>query len=82
MPCVELGLDVGIDASGGDWAGRLEEATGGAGVNAVLDLVGGLYLPDSVRVLAPKGRHLVVGTVAGGNAELLAKSQENASASH
>jgi NADPH:quinone reductase-like Zn-dependent oxidoreductase len=42
----------------------------GAGVNAVLELVGGSYLADSLRSLSPKGRLLLVGTVAGGKAEL------------
>ena len=66
----EVGLDVGIDASDGKWAARVEEATGGAGVNAVLELVGGSYLADSLRSLAPRGRLLLVGTVAGGKADL------------
>jgi NADPH:quinone reductase-like Zn-dependent oxidoreductase len=64
----ELGLDVGI--GGEDWAARVEQETGGEGVHAVLDLVGGAYLADSLRVLAPRGRAIVVGTTAGAHAEL------------
>lgn len=65
----DLGLDVPLDASG-DWVADLERETGGAGVSAVLDLVGGSYLADNLRVLSPKGRAIVVGTVAGARAEL------------
>jgi NADPH2:quinone reductase len=41
------------------------ESTGGRGVDAVLDVVGGDVFTDSLRVLAPQGRLLVVGFAAG-----------------
>jgi putative PIG3 family NAD(P)H quinone oxidoreductase len=66
----ELGLDVGIGASEGGWVTRVEQETDGEGVNAVLDLVGGSYLPDSLRVLASRGRLIVVGTIGGSNVDL------------
>jgi NADPH:quinone reductase-like Zn-dependent oxidoreductase len=44
--------------------------TGGAGVAAVLDLVGGAYLAGNLRALASRGRVVVVGLVAGRSAEL------------
>lgn len=66
----DLGLDTSIDASAGDWARQVEEATGGEGVNAILDLVGGGYFADNMRVLAPRGRWVVVGLVAGAQANL------------
>ena len=67
---LELGLDVAIDASSGGWREKVEEATGGEGVTAVLDLIGGAYVEDDLRVLASRGRAVVVGTVAGGSARL------------
>lgn len=67
---VELGLDVGIDSSREDWPARVEAETEGEGVSAVLDLVGGSYLAENLRLLAPRGRAIVVGTVAGAKAEL------------
>jgi len=41
------------------------EATGGRGVDAVVDVVGGDVFTDSLRSLAPQGRLLVVGFAAG-----------------
>ena len=67
---VELGLHVPIDASDGDWASRVERATDGIGVDAVLDLVGGGYLADSLRVMAPRGRLMLVGLTAGSRADV------------
>ena len=65
-----LGLDVSIDGSTPDWPEQVERATLGGGVNAVLDLVGGTYLPGNLRVLSPRGRLIIVGTVAGAREEL------------
>ena len=44
--------------------------TGGRGVDVVLELVGGAYVAADVEALAPAGRLVVVGTVAGARAEL------------
>jgi NADPH:quinone reductase len=52
------------------FADRVLEATGGQGVDVVLDLVGGRYLPESVACLAQRGRILAVGTVDGARSEL------------
>ncbi|HET7761500.1 MAG TPA: zinc-binding dehydrogenase, partial [Phycicoccus sp.] len=41
------------------------ELTGGRGVDLVVDPVGGDRLTDSLRSLAPGGRHLVIGFTAG-----------------
>lgn len=66
----ELGLDHAVESGAGDWAARVEEITLGEGVNAVLDLVGGDYLGGNLRVMALRGRAIVVGAVAGARAEL------------
>ncbi len=44
--------------------------TGGAGVNVIIDLVGGPYLKANLQALAPKGRLIFVGTTSGSRAEL------------
>ena len=65
-----LGLVHAIDASSSDWPVRVEQLVGANGVHAVVDLVGGDYLRDNVRLLAPRGRLLVVGLTAGNRSEL------------
>lgn len=65
----EFGLDVAIDASDGDFAAALRQATGGEGVHAILDLVGGAYLAGNVDALTTLGRMVVVGLVSGRSAE-------------
>ena len=47
-----------------------ERWTGGKGINVVLDLVGGPYVKASQKLMANKGRIILVGTVAGGSYEL------------
>ncbi|HET9637108.1 MAG TPA: NAD(P)H-quinone oxidoreductase [Gemmatimonadaceae bacterium] len=66
----ELGLDVGIDSSRGDWVSQVESALGANGVHAILELVGGNYLEGDLRVLALKGRIVLVGLTAGAMTQL------------
>ena len=65
-----LGLDVAIDASSGTWVEKVDAAVGGEKINAILDLVGARYLEGNLRVLAPRGRMIVVGLTSGSRAEL------------
>ncbi len=65
----DLGLDIAIDSSEGDWISRVDETTSGKGVNAILDLLGGAYLSGNLRALAPRGRLALVGLPAGRIAE-------------
>ena len=66
----KLGLDVPIDASRGDWMAQVEAAIGAEQVQAVLDLVGGNYLDGNLRIVAPRGRIVVVGLTAGATSQL------------
>ena len=66
----ELGLDVDIDASGGDFTEGVQAATAGRGVNAILDLVGGPYLAADVQCIGYLGRIVLVGLTGGRTAEL------------
>ena len=59
-----------VDRDTPRFADRVLELTGGAGVNLVLDLVGGRYTAESLACLAPRGRMLLVGTVDGVKSEL------------
>ncbi|MFL5356222.1 NAD(P)H-quinone oxidoreductase [Archangium sp.] len=53
------------DSSPPRFVEAVREATGGRGVELALDLVGGDYLPETLRAMAPQGRVLLVGLVAG-----------------
>ena len=67
-----LGLDeaivVGDDPS--DFGRAARELTNDAGVEVILDLVGGPYLQANLEALASRGRLLLVGTTAGASAPL------------
>lgn len=58
-----IGLDVGIETREPDFAQKVREATGGAGANLAVNLVGGSVFPECLRSLARKGRLIVVGYV-------------------
>jgi NADPH:quinone reductase len=57
----EFGLDKGINYSHDDWVGEVRAATGGRGVDLVVDSVGGSVLAGSVQCLAYRGRCITVG---------------------
>jgi len=65
----KLGLDVAVDASRGDWVSQVEAAIGAERVHALMDLVGGSYLDGNLRVVALRGRIVVVGLTAGATAQ-------------
>jgi NADPH:quinone reductase len=60
-----LGADVVLSLTDG-WAQAVRDATGGRGVDVVVDPVGGDAFDDAIRVLATEGRLLVVGFASGG----------------
>jgi NADPH:quinone reductase-like Zn-dependent oxidoreductase len=66
----EMGLDIAVDASSGNWAEKVISAIGKEKVDAILDLVGGAYLDGNLRVLAQRGRMIIVGLTSGSRAEL------------
>lgn len=45
-------------------------ATGGRGVDVILDLVGGAYVAEGIRCMAPRGRLVLIGLLAGPTTEL------------
>jgi putative PIG3 family NAD(P)H quinone oxidoreductase len=52
------------------FAKHILDATGGLGVNAILDLVGAPYFAANLTALAPRGRMICVGTTAGAEARI------------
>ena len=66
-----LGLGGGVALHDlGALGGRVAEWSAGRGVDVVLDLVGGDYTGASVVTLAPKGRLILIGTMAGAQSAL------------
>ena len=68
--CVELGADLALDYREGDFAEGVLEATGGRGVEVVLDSIGGPYLEANMKSLALDGRLIMIGLMGGARAEM------------
>jgi NADPH:quinone reductase len=67
--CLALGADGAINYRAADFADRLMDLTGGAGVNVVLDIVGAPYFERNLRCLAMDGRLVQVATMHGSKVE-------------
>lgn len=63
--CRSLGADLAINYREADFEEAVSEFTQGAGVNVVLDMVGGDYVPKNVNCLAPDGRHVSIAFLKG-----------------
>ncbi len=68
--CLRLGATVAINYRREDFVRAIADATGGAGVDVILDIVGGDYLPRNLRCLAADGRLVQIGLMAGAHAEI------------
>ncbi|MER6915182.1 NAD(P)H-quinone oxidoreductase [Streptomyces sp. NPDC000594] len=68
--CAELGADLLIDYREQDFVAELRTATGGAGADVILDIIGAKYLERNVRALAVNGRLAVIGLQGGVKGEL------------
>lgn len=63
--CEELGADIAINYNDDDFVSRIQELTGGSGVDIVLDMVGGDYANKNIRILRERGRLLMINAMAG-----------------
>lgn len=68
--CLEHGADAAINYRAGDFAAPVVAASGGRGVDVVLDCVGGSYLQSNLEALALGGRLVIIGMVGGMIGEL------------
>lgn len=68
--CRDHGADVAIDYRAGDFAPAVQEATGGSGVNVILDAIGGQYLSSNLVSLALDGRLVIIGLMGGAKADI------------
>jgi NADPH:quinone reductase len=67
---IALGADHAINYSASDFVDEVARITGGNGVNAVLDMVGGDYVPRNIACLATDGRHVTIAVQRGITAEI------------
>ncbi len=65
-----IGADHAINYKTADFVAEVRRITGGAGVNAVLDMVGGDYLPRNLQCLAEEGRHVSIAVLNGPKTDL------------
>lgn len=68
--CTDLGADLGIDYRTSDFVSVVHDATGGHGVDVVLDIVGADYLDRNLRCLGTEGRLVIIGVMSGAKAEI------------
>jgi NADPH2:quinone reductase len=68
--CVDLGAEKGINYRSEDFAGVVKAATNGKGVDVVLDMVAGDYLPREISCLADDGRIVIIALLGGAKAEI------------
>ncbi len=68
--CVKLGAEKAINYRTQDFVAEVLAATGGKGVNVVLDMVGGDYVPRELKCLADEGRLVFIAFLRGPKTEL------------
>jgi NADPH2:quinone reductase len=67
--CVRLGAARGIDYRQEDFVAVVAKETGGRGVDIILDMVAGSYVPRNIEACALEGRIVVIATLGGTRAE-------------
>ncbi|TKT75419.1 NAD(P)H-quinone oxidoreductase [Aquamicrobium sp. LC103] len=67
--CLKLGADRAINYREEDFVAVVKDATGGKGVNVILDMVGGSYVGRNYDAAAVEGRIVQIATLGGSKAE-------------
>lgn len=67
---LEIGAAHAIDYKATDFVEEIKRITGGRGVDMVLDMVAGDYVPRNLKCLAEDGRHVTIAVQGGAKAEL------------
>ncbi len=68
--CVRLGADKAVNYKTQDFVAEIKAATGGKGVDVILDMVGGDYVPKELKLLADEGRLVFIAFLRGHKTEL------------
>jgi NADPH2:quinone reductase len=66
----KLGAELAFNYRTGDWAAAAKQATNGRGVDVILDIVGGEYIPKNLDLLAVEGRLLQIAFLKHARAEV------------
>lgn len=69
--CEGLGADLSLDYKAQDFVDAIKRFTDRAGVDVVLDMVGGAYLRKDLEVLAFRGRHVSIAFLGGAVGEVV-----------
>lgn len=67
---MEIGADHAIDYKAQDFVEEVARITGGRGVDLVLDMISGDYVPRNLKCLAEDGRHVTIAVLGGAKASL------------
>jgi putative PIG3 family NAD(P)H quinone oxidoreductase len=67
---LQIGAAHAINYRAQDFVEEVKRITGGRGVDIVLDMIGGDYLPRNIACLAEEGRHVSIAAQRGAKAEL------------
>lgn len=65
-----LGADLSINYRDADFVDEVKTFTAGKGVEIILDMVSGSYVPRNLKCLAEDGRHVTIAVLGGMSAEL------------
>jgi NADPH2:quinone reductase len=68
--CYQLGAELAINYRDTDFVAAIRDATGGRGVDVVLDMVGGEYVQRNIDALGLEGRLLQISTLGGAKANI------------
>ncbi|HEX6000667.1 MAG TPA: NAD(P)H-quinone oxidoreductase [Hyphomicrobiaceae bacterium] len=68
--CLDLGADRAVNYKTEDFVAAAKEATGGKGVNVILDMVGGDYTEKNIVLAAEDGRIVQIATLGGAEAKI------------
>jgi putative PIG3 family NAD(P)H quinone oxidoreductase len=68
--CEKLGAERAINYRDEDFVTVVRDLTGGAGVDVILDMVGGDYIARNIKALAPDGRLCQIAFLGGSKAEV------------
>jgi NADPH2:quinone reductase len=68
--CVRLGAEKAVNYRTQDFLAEIKAATGGRGVDVILDMVGGDYVPRELKCLADDGRLVFIAFLRGHKTEL------------